>query len=165
MQQTVGLVEPFGHGLAFPDWLDIDAPAAGAVKDVKVPGGYWMRPLGARLSITTSADVADRLVTIDYLDARGITRLRNGAGLVVEASTTAQTFEWNSHRTLSEWAEGTPVFAPLAPFFLPPGFVIRYNVTGIQATDAISGLSLWYEQFATGNLGMPLGPYTVAPDG
>ncbi len=112
-----------------------------------------MRVLAARLLITTDATVANRLVTLDYLDARGVTRLRNGAGLVLVASTAAQPFEFSAHRTSAEWAANTPVFAPLAPVFLPPGYIVRFNVTNIQAADAISGLSLWVEKFPTGSGG------------
>jgi hypothetical protein len=88
-------------------------------------------------------------VTLDYIDAKGTTRLRNGAGLVVTASTTAQAFEWDAHRTVAEWATNTPgVWAGRA--VLPaPGWTVKFNVTSIQATDAISGLALWVETFGT----------------
>jgi hypothetical protein len=112
--------------------------------------GY--RALGhpaARRALTTDANVASRVVTVDYIDAKGTTWLRNGTSALVLASTTAQTFEFDAHRTLSEWNTGTPVFAPLAPFFLPPGFSVKFNVTNIQATDAISGLALWFDTFQT----------------
>jgi hypothetical protein len=142
-----GLVGPFAYGPAYPQWLPVTTPAAGATATVTVDGKWNLRPLAARLSLTTDANVANRLVTIDYVDARGNTWLQNGAGLVVTANTTAQTFEFDAHRTVAEWAANTPVFAPLAPFFLPPGFRVKFNVLNIQATDAISGLSLWFETF------------------
>jgi hypothetical protein len=113
--------------------------------------------LGARLLITTDANAANRLITLDYIDAKGTTRLRNGAGLVVTANTTAQAFEWNSYRTVAEWAANTPVYGPVAPFFLAPGWTVKFNVTSIQATDAISGLSLWVETFGTETGAYPVG--------
>lgn len=164
MQVTEGLVQPFGYGLAYPDWLDVASPAAGATASVTVDGRFSLRVLVARLSLTTSADVANRLVTIDYIDGRGVTRAVNGAGVVVTASTTGQAFEFDAHRTVGEWAANTPVFAPLAPWILPPGSVVKFNVTNIDNTDQISGLSLWVEKFPSGARGYPQGP-VVADNG
>lgn len=144
-----GLAAPYEYGAAYPQWLAVTTPAAGATASVTVSGLAGLRPLAARLSLTTDANAANRLVTVDYIDAKGNTWLRNGAGLVVTANTTAQTFEFDAHRTVAEWAANTPVFAPLAPFFLPPGFSVKFNVTNVQATDAISGLALWFDTFQT----------------
>lgn len=144
-----GLAAPYEYGAAYPQWIAVTTPAAGATASYTVTGLAGVRPLAARLSLTTDANAANRLVTVDYIDAKGTTWLRNGAGLVVTANTTAQTFEFNATRTVAEWAANTPVFAPLAPYFLPPGFSVKFNVTNIQATDAISGLTLWFDTFQT----------------
>lgn len=154
-QVTKSLVRQFGYGLAFPNWLDVATPAAGATASVTVPGEYSYRVVAARLLITTDANVANRLVTLDYINARGVTFAQNGAGVVVTASTTAQVFEWHANRTVSEWAANTPVWAPLLDAFLPPAFVIKFNVASVQATDQISGLRLWVEAFAVGGRGYP----------
>lgn len=160
MTLTEAVVEPFGYGLAYPDWLDVTAPAAGATVSVTVDGRWTMRVLAARCTLTTDANVANRLVTLDYIDARGVTRLRNGAGVVWTANTTAQAFEFDAHRTVAEWAANTPVFAPVAPWLLPPGFTVKFNVTNIQATDQLSAVSLWVEKFPTGARGYPQGMTT-----
>lgn len=162
MQVAESLVQPFGYGIAFPDWLDVATPAAGVTATVTVPGEYYYRLVAARLSITTDANVANRFVSLDFVNARDITYLQNGAGLVVTASTTTQVFQWDSNRTVGEWAANTPVFAPLCPVFLPPAFKIRFNVASIQATDQISGLRLWVEKFPTGGRGYPAGAEGVA---
>ncbi len=152
-----GLVGPFGYGPAYPAWLDVTSPAAGAQASVTVDGRWQTRVVGARSILTTDANAANRSHTIDYLDNNGVVRLRNGAGVVWTANTTAQTFEWSSERTLSEWAANTPVYVPLAPFFLPAGWSIRFTVTNIQAGDTLTGLSLWVEQFETGRGGFGIG--------
>lgn len=157
MAEVRGLLEPFAYGRGLVQFLDVATPAAGATTSLTVDGRWSMRVLAARLSLTTDANVANRLVTLDYIDGRGNTRLRNGAGVVWTANTSAQTFEWDAHRGLAEWAANTPVFLPLAPWFLPPNWVVKFNVTNIQATDAISGLSLWVETFGTGTEGYPGG--------
>lgn len=159
-----GLVEPFGYGPAYPDWLAVTTPAAGATASLTLEGRWSIRILGARLSITTDANVADRFVSIDYLDGRDRTFYRNGAGLVVTASTTAAEFEFQANRTVGEWAANTPIFAPIAPWFMPTGFKVKFNVVNIQATDAISGLALWVERFGTQDDEFPIG-MVAAPAG
>lgn len=154
---TYGLLLPFTYGKGNPEYVSVTTPAAGATASYIIPGSFAARVLAARLSITTDANVANRLVTLDYIDSRGVTRLRNGVGNVITASTTAQTFEWDCNRTIAEWATNTPIFAPVAPLILYPGWSVKFNVTNVQATDAISGLSLWVEQFQTGPRGYQLG--------
>jgi hypothetical protein len=160
---TLGLLRPFGYGRGFPDQISVATPAAGATASYTVPGDYWQRLVAARLLITTDANAANRLVTLDYISGRGVTFAQNGAALVVTASTTAQVFEWHVNRTVSEWAANTPVWAPLLDAVLPPSWVVKFNVASIQATDAISGLRLWVENFPTGARGYPLGAVTVPP--
>jgi hypothetical protein len=157
VSEVRGLLQPFAYGRGVVQYLDVATPAAGATASVTIDGKWWLRVLGARLLITTDANVANRLVTLDYIDAKGTTRLRNGAGLVVPASQTAQAFEWDAHRTVAEWTTNTPVYGPVAPWFLAPGWTVKFNVTSIQATDAISGLSLWVETFGTETGAYPVG--------
>lgn len=153
------------RGMSYADWLTVDTPAAGAAATYTVPGQFAARLLAARLTITTDANAANRFISLDYIDTRGTTRLRNAAGLVVTASTTAQAFEWSAQRTVSEWAANTPVLVPLAPWWLPPGFKIKFAVDSIQATDAISGLSLWIETMRGTWKETPVGLSSVFPVG
>lgn len=155
--ETAGLVEPFGYGVAYPDWLDLATPAAGAVQTLTVPGEYNMRVVAATLTITTDANVANRFVSLDFINARGITYVRNAASVLLTASTTAQSFYWAIDRTVAEWNTGTPVFVPLLNAFLPPGFAVKFAVDSIQATDAISNLHLWVEKYPTGPRGFAQG--------
>jgi hypothetical protein len=154
---TEGLVAPFGYGLAYQDWIDVAQPAAGATATVTIGGENYLRVVAARLSITTDANAANRLVTLDYINARNVTYVQNGAAVVVTASTSAQVFEWDANRSVSEWAANTPVWAPLVTEIMPPGFQIKFNVTNIQATDQISSLRLWVERFPSGPRGYPQG--------
>lgn len=163
MTEVRGLLQPFAYGRGIVQFLDVTTPAAGATASVTIDGKWWLRVLAARLTITTDANVANRSITLDYLDAKGVTRMRNGAGLVVTASTTAQAFEWSAQRTVAEWAANTPIYTPVAPWFLAPGWTVKFNVSSIQATDAISGLSLWVETFGTETGAYPVG--VGFPDG
>lgn len=163
MSVTEGLVQPFGYGLGFQDWIDVAAPAAGATKTVTIGGENYLRVVAARLSITTDANAANRLVTLDFLNARGTTYVQNGAGVVVTASTTAQVFEWDRNRAVSEWAANTPIWAPLIDEVMPPGFQIKFNVASIQVGDAISSLTLWVERFPSGPRGYAQGMVPAGP--
>lgn len=156
-QAIRGLASPFVYGGAYPNWFTVNDPAAGALATYVVPGEFAVRPVAAHSVLTTDANAANRVVTIDYLDAHGNVYLRNGAGLVVTASTTAQAFEWSTTRAVAEWATNTPVFAPLQPAILYPGFQIRFQVTNVQTGDQLSALRLIVECFPTSQDGFVLG--------
>lgn len=160
-QAVRGLASPFTYGGAYPNWFTIDNPAAGATVTYVVPGEFAVRPVAAHSVLTTDANAANRVPTIDYLDAHGNVYLRNGAGLVVTASTTSQAFEWSTTRAVAEWAANTPIFAPLQPAILYPGFQIRFNVSNIQATDQLSALRLMVECFPTSEDAFPLGVFAT----
>jgi hypothetical protein len=152
-----GLLAPFGYGTGYQDFIPLTTPAAGANLSFTVESRALIRILAARCSITTSATVANRFVSLDYLNARGVTQVRNAAGLVLTASTTAQVFEWNSARSRSEWAANTPVLVPVLPMFLAPGEIIQITLDSIQAADQISAASLTVERFDTGSVGYERG--------
>lgn len=149
--------ETFALGLAYTDQVDVPTPAAGATASYAVDGKNSIRVLAATATITTDANVASRLVTLDYINGRGVTYMRNGASVLLTASTTAQAFYWSNKWSVSEWNTGTPVWIPLSDLILPPGFTVKFNVTSIQATDALSGLTLWVEKLPTGATGYPPG--------
>lgn len=154
---TVGLVRPYGFGLAYPQWQTPVAPAAGAVFTDTVPGHHYARILAVRCSVSTDSNAANRLVTFDFVNARGSTFVQNGAAVIVTASTTGQVFEWSVSRTVSEWNTNTPIWAPLADLFLPPAFQFKINIQNIQVGDTITGISIWREHFPTGPRGFPDG--------
>lgn len=162
MLATYGLLDSFSYGRGAQNVVPVATPAAGATQSVTVPGEYVYRVLAARVSLTTDANAANRLLTLDYVDPRGNTYVQNGAGLVVTANTSAQVFQWSRGRTVAEWAANTPVFCPLDSVFLAPGWVIRWNVANIQVGDTLTALRLLVEQYETGDRGYVLG---VANDG
>jgi hypothetical protein len=159
---TEGLLQPFSFGIGYQDFIPVTTPAAGANAIFTVEARNWIRVLGARATVTTSATVANRFVSLDYINARAQTYVRNSAGLVVTASTTNQVFEWNAGRTVAEWAVNTPVLAPLYSIFLPPGTTVQVTLDSIQAADAITAISLTVERFDTGPIGYQVG---FVPDG
>ena len=161
---TVGLVRPFGYGLAYQQWSVPSGsalPNAGATYTETTAGTHWKRVLAVHCSLSTDANAANRLVTVDFINARGTTFVQNGASVIVTASTTGQVFEWSINRTVSEWNTNTPVWAPLADFFMPPAFQLKINVANIQVGDQLSSIAIWYELFPTGPKGYPNGQVQV----
>jgi hypothetical protein len=154
---TEGMLQPFSHGVGYQDFIPLTTPAAGANLSFTVAGDRFIRILGARATITTSATVANRFVSLDFINARAQTWMRNAAGLVVTASTTNQAFEWIGQRTDAQWAANTPVLLPVYPIFLYPGMVVQITLDSIQAADQISLASLTVERFDTGDVGYKVG--------
>ena len=157
MDTTAGLLYGLGYGAGSTSVVSVASPAAGANATYKIEGGRAARLLSARASLTTDASVANRFLSVDYINGRDQTYCRNAAGVVVTASTTGQTFEWNAARTVAEWAENTPVFAPLLPAFLMPGDYVQFTMDNKQATDQLSGLVLYLEVYEIGDHGYELG--------
>jgi hypothetical protein len=143
-------IEPFGQGRGFVDRDSPANPAAGAGLVYRLNSNWLFRPLSVRFAVTTDANVANRFVTLDYCDSEGNVYVRNAAGLVLTASTTAQVFDFNAQRTVAEWATNTDILAPLADMFLPGGWQIQVNLSNIQAGDQIASARLYFERWTTG---------------
>lgn len=136
-----------GRGLT--DWFSVTSPAAGANASFTVGGRNveGLRVVAALATVTTDANVANRLVSLDYIDGRNVTRVRNAPTLLVTASTTAQVFQWDHAHHVSEWNTGTPVFVPLADVILTSGWTVQLTLDNKQATDQLSALSFVVEAF------------------
>lgn len=144
------LASPFRYDEGWVDYIDVAQPAAGANKSVGVPGEYGLRVLAARATLATDANVANRLLSLDFVTANGVTRVRNCAAVVWTANTSAQAFVWNHAWHVSEWATNTPVLIPLLGLLLPPTWLVQFTVDSIQAGDQLSALSLVVEKVPTG---------------
>lgn len=126
------------------------APGAGLTASFGIDGSSWRRIVAARATLTTDANVANRLVSLDYIDGRGTTRHKNSATVVQPASKTNVLYEWSRDRTSTDNVVDTLQALPLLEQWMPPGFVVKFNVTNIQAGDTLTGLSLWLERWDTG---------------
>lgn len=154
---TTGLLETYGEGFGYQDTLDPANPGAGNNLSILVGGENWLRVLDAIATINTDANAANRFVSLDFINPRGITYVRNAAGLVLTANTTNQVFMWSEQRTDAQWAANTPVLAPVSSVFLPPGSTVQITVDNKQAGDTITAVHLVVERFPTGPRGAPIG--------
>lgn len=144
------LASPFRYEEGWVDYVDVAQPAAGANASVSVPGQYGMRVLAARAKLTTSATVANRYVSLDYIDANSVTRARNITSVAIAASATAQPIEWNHAWHVSDHSTGSTIVVPVMPLLVPPAWSIRFTVDGIDTTDQLASLSLVVEKVPTG---------------
>lgn len=136
-----------GRGLT--DWFSVTSPAAGANASFTVGGRNveGLRVLAALATLTTDANVANRLVSLDYIDARSVTRVRNAASFLVVASQTGVAFQFDQAHSATDRATGTPIFAPLNDVILTPGWTVQVTVDSKQATDQLSAISFVVEAF------------------
>jgi hypothetical protein len=136
-----------GRGLT--DWFSVASPAAGANASFTVGGRnvQGLRVLAALATVTLDANAANRLVSLDYIDARSVTRVRNANTGVWTASTSNQVFQWDQAHATSEWNTNTPVFVPLVDVILTPGWLVQLTVDNKQAGDQISAISFVVEAF------------------
>jgi hypothetical protein len=162
VQTTYALLEPFSYNRGYRKLISPASPAAGATYTHTVPGDAWERLLAITFLLTTSATVADRLVTIDYAPKGGNTFLSDGAAVTVSASTTNQAFNGSSERGQSEWNTGTSVFFPLWGGFLEAGWTFKINVGAIDTTDQLSGINFMVEKFEVGHEGYLVGGLDTA---
>jgi hypothetical protein len=154
---TEGLLQPFGYGRGYQDFIPLAAPAAGANLVFTVESRNLIRVLGARCNVTTDANVANRFVALDFINARGQTMMRNAVATVVVGSTTNLKFEWSAQRADGAFVANCPVLAPVFPLFLSPGSTVQFTLDSIQVGDQISLASLVVERYDTGPTGYPLG--------
>lgn len=153
---TFGIGQPFGQGLFYPDFISGAQPAAGANYALTVPGDYWLRVLGCLFTLATDSNAANRAVSLDFINGRAVTYLRNGFGATIAASTTQQV-QFQVGRGTTEVTTGTVLYVPLCDLILQSGSQVQITVGSIQVGDQLSGIQLAVEKFPTGSTGYPRG--------
>lgn len=161
---TGGLLEPFGQGDGYQDWITPANPPAGSNLAIPVEARNWLRVIAAVATLTTDATVASRFFSLDFITGKGVTYCRNAAGLVITASTMNQVFAWTEQRTDAQWAVNTPVLVPVSSMFLPPGSVVQFTIDNKQAGDQIASVIVTVERYDTGQGGYPIGFVPPGPE-
>ena len=143
---SYGLTQQVTLEAGFTDGASI--PAAGAEFSF-VCGDYdFWRLIAIYFEITTDANAANRLVTVQYPQRGGLSPVKDGAGLVITANTTSQQFSGSLTRGVAEWATNTPVFFPLSGLWLEAGRVVKIDVDNIQAGDQLANILLTFDRVA-----------------
>jgi hypothetical protein len=140
----------FRYGEAYVDYVDVGQPAAGSLAALSVPGQFGVIVLAARATLTTSATVANREVSLDVVNANGVTRWRNPAPAVQAAGVANQRYEWNGAWANALAIANGPVVMPVLDVIVPPAWSIQFSVDLIAAGDQLANLSLTVLKVPTG---------------
>lgn len=154
--RTRGLTDEAMYGYGWQEVVAGITPAAGAEYTYTVPGQYQTRVHGIVFLLTTSADVANRYVTVQFCGGDLVPFAISGAAVLVTASSAAQ-FAGDAGRGTAEWNTGTGVFFPLADAILEPGEKVKIDVDAIQAADTLTNIRLLVDRYPTGPRGYPEG--------
>lgn len=149
---TVGAhnADQYVYDEAYVDFLDVTSPAAGANAATIVPGQFGFRVLAALATLTTDANVANRLVSLDVINANTSTRLRNPAPASVPANTTNQRYVWNAAYTSGASITNGPMVIPVNDLLVPASWSIQITVDNKQVGDQLAAVSLIVLKVPTG---------------
>jgi hypothetical protein len=106
-----------------------------------------VRVVSCIATLTTDANVANRLFSLDYISGRATTAIRNSAAAVYTANTSATVFQWDHAHAVSDWGTGTPVFVPLVDLIFSSNWTIQLTVDNKQAGDTITAVTFVLEKF------------------
>jgi hypothetical protein len=141
------LGQPYGgRGMSEQVVLRGNNPGAGANFSFVIPSEYQWRPLGCTFTLTTSAAVANRFVTVQYLGADGNPWNASGAAVVTVANSVAR-YDGSMYINTGSWASGTDVFFPLDPFFLRGGDTLKINVANIDVADTLTLIYFTFDKY------------------
>ena len=135
--------------MGWQDFLDPASPAAGANFSVTT-GSFnadFVRLVSCTATLTTDANVANRLFSLDFINGRSTKCVRHSNTAVYTANTSATVFQWDVAHSLSEWNTNTPVYVPLNYILLPPGWTIQLTVDNIQVGDTITAIHFVLEKY------------------
>lgn len=151
MSETYALPRPVNVDPGWiADTIRVADPAANANVTISVSSFAWV-PRVIVFSLTTDANAANRIVQVTYTTDDGFVFCRNGAGVLVTASTSGLTFCGKASQGVSDFSSSgsdlTPVYFPLEPLRLEPGSQVRIVVGNKQAADQLSAIALTVDRF------------------
>jgi hypothetical protein len=144
---TRGLLSPFTADQGWQDFIDPASPAAGANFSFQTGGQDFLRIIACTATLTTDANVANRLFALDLLTGRGTNPIRNAATVLVTANTAATVYQWDLCHSVSEWNTGTPVYSPMVDIMLGPGWTVQLTVDNKQVGDTITAIHFVVERY------------------
>lgn len=135
------------EGELLPDHLLGVAPAAGAGFVLPLDSRWWWYIKSVRFTLTTSAVVANRFVTVDYQDAEGNTWARSPSPVVQAAGVANQGYEFAPRNIAVSGIAAQPIFADLVGLWIPPGWRLAISVALIDVGDQLGAPRIYVEKF------------------
>lgn len=129
-----------------PERVAPTSPAAGADFTQTVDGAFYARLVAVFVRLVTDANVANRLVVVDYRDSAGNRYDVQGPNSTQAASTTLDyclsAFQADEKANI----DGTAL-ATLHPMLLLPSDQFRIHVQNMQVGDQLSRIRFTWERF------------------
>lgn len=124
---------------SWPESIGLAQPAAGVAFTRRIPGETFEKLEMVRCTLVASVAVANRFVSLDYLNGDNVIVGRVSSATAVTAGlTTAFTFAKDMSLAL---ATGTSEqLLPLIDCMLPPGFKVRITAAGLDVADQLSNI-------------------------
>lgn len=147
---------------AFIESVAVRTPAAGQNATRAVPSETWELIDMVRCTLIADANVANRFVSVDFLDGDDIIVGRiQSPGAVVAGQTYGFTFATRVGQVLNggtnEQAFGLP------DVMMPPGFKVRVAVGNIQAGDQLTAIRFHMRRYASAKWAPSIGSQPYQP--
>lgn len=130
-------------------WIDeirVPAPNAGLNASFRIPGETWLSVDVVRCTLVADANVANRFVSVDYLDGDlNIVARTQSTGAVVAGATFSFTFAARCAQILNGGLNEQ--FFGISDAILMPDYTIRVAVGNIQVGDQLSGIRIYGRRF------------------
>lgn len=134
------------QGFGAPSYAQFDSPAAGADFTYSAAGIYLERFLTLHVKLVTDGNAANREVVVSF-EGPGSRRFAlAGINTTVPASQTVY-YEFSVFQPEAVATVDSSALVPLPAVVLGPGIVLKVHVVNIQATDQLSQICGWREQF------------------
>lgn len=135
---------------AYPDHVLVPAPAVGSGLVFPLDSRWDVDLIAARFTLSTSAVVANRLVSVDVCDAEGTPWLRSFAPVVQAAGVAGREYDFELDATPADLSASGFVVGRLVKYRIPGGWQLRVNVAAIDVGDQLSTVRLLVVKHETG---------------
>lgn len=148
------LYDPPSYAVGWQEPVYLPNPAAGSSWSRQGDGRYFERLLAVTFTLTTSAVVANRFVTVALTDTNGklITEVP-GSGAVVASSTVTICLATGGPQYASGVSGSSFGFLP--DILTPPGWTWLASITGIDAGDTVTGIVLLKQKYPNDTASIP----------
>lgn len=134
---------------SFPHVLEGVKPAAGASYSVQLDGRYWWRLHTGNFTLSTDANAANRVVTVQVGLADTVAFVLGHMPVEITASTTNQRFDGSVRTSYPSWNPGSDVLFGLSDFPILGGRTLTINVANVQVGDQLSNIVLGFWRLPT----------------
>lgn len=144
------------HQVGWQEPVYLPQPAAGAQWSFKVDGRYFTRVLAIRYLFATSAVVANRFPEVQLVDSNGASITSVPGGSTVAASNFLTAYLTLEAPGFAGGSSGD-TFGFLPDLLIPPDWIWKSSVFGMDAGDQFSQIILLVQRFPNDTASQPSG--------